>query len=398
MRCHGGSRPIETSVCMAEALLDELKRYVTFGPPDEEALRSLHARAAPRLAGIADAFYARILQHEEARRALSGGESRVGHLKVTLQRWMGEVLLGPWDEAWFEAHCRIGRVHVRIDLPQHYMFGAMNLVRDELGRVADEAWADDPPRLAGVRRALDKVLDLELAIMLHTYREDLLARARRSERLAAFGQVVGSIGHDLRNPLGVIESSLYLMRVRVRDDPGVLKHIDRIGEQVTIANGIITDLLEMVRERPLRREPVALGRLVEEAAASVPRPRGVSVEIAGFEGLPEVVGDAGLLRQLAVNLASNAVEAAAPQGQVLIRGGMEGGEACITVEDSGPGVDPSVRGQMFEPLVTTKLGGIGLGLALVKRIAERHGGTVVHEPRPGRGARFVVRLPAGDPH
>jgi signal transduction histidine kinase len=99
-----------------------------------------------------------------------------------------------------------------------------------------------------------------------------------------------------------------------------------------------------------------------------------------------------------VNLVTNAVEAAAPEGEVLVRGTLDGGEACLAVEDSGPGVDPSLRGVLFEPLVTTKLGGIGLGLALVKRIAERHGGTVVHEPRPGRGARFVVRLPAGDRH
>jgi signal transduction histidine kinase len=383
---------------MAEGLLEELKRYVDFGPPDEEALRALHAVAEPRLPAIADAFYARILRHEEARRALTGGESHVGQLKVTLQRWMGEILRGPWDGAWFEAHCRIGRVHVRIDLPQHYMFGAMNLVRDELGRISDDAFAADPARRTQVRRALDKILDIDLAVMLHTYREDLLARARRSERLAAFGQVVGSIGHDLRNPLGVIESSLYLMRVRVRDDPGVSKHIDRISEQVALANGIISDLLEMVRERPLRQEAVALGPLVEDAARAVSRPPGVTVEIAGFEGVPEVTGDAGLLRQLAVNLVTNAVEAAAPDGAVVIRCTVDGGEACLAVEDSGPGVDPSIDGILFEPLVTTKLGGIGLGLALVKRIAERHGGTVSHESRPGRGARFVVRLPAGDRH
>jgi len=383
---------------MAEGLLEELKRYVAFGPDDEEALQALHAVAEPRLPAIAEAFYARILEHGAARRVLEGGESRVGHLKVTLVRWMGEVLCGPWDQAWFESHCRIGRVHVRIDLPQHYMMGAMNQVRDELGRVAEEAFAADPARRAGVRRALDKVLDLDLAVMLHTYREDLLARARRSERLAAFGQVVGSIGHDLRNPLGVIESSLYLLRVRVRDDPGVSKHIDRIAEQVALANGIITDLLEMVRERPLRQEAVALGPLLEEVVQAVPRPPGVRVEVTGFESMPGVLGDALLLRQLAVNLVTNAVEAAAPEGEVLVRGTLDGGEACLAVEDSGPGVDPSLRGVLFEPLVTTKLGGIGLGLALVKRIAERHGGTVVHEPRPGRGARFVVRLPAGDRH
>ena len=71
-------------------------------------------------------------------------------------------------------------------------------------------------------------------------------------------------------------------------------------------------------------------------------------------------------------------------------------EVAVSLSDSGPGVDPSVRARLFEPLVTTRQKGIGLGLALVKRIAERHGGTVAYEPR-GKGARFVVRLPRSGP-
>ena len=90
--------------------------------------------------------------------------------------------------------------------------------------------------------------------MLHTYREDLLSRATRSERLATFGQLVGSIGHELRNPLGVIESSLFLLRGRAGDDDRVKKHLDRIGEQVRLSNQIISGLLDMVRDRPLPRE------------------------------------------------------------------------------------------------------------------------------------------------
>src|SRR2546421_484703 len=80
------------------------------------------------------------------------------------------------------------------------------------------------------RVAVGKILDLELAIMLHTYREDLIAQQQQNERLATFGQLVGSIGHELRNPLGVIESSLYILGSRVGDDERANKHIGRIGE------------------------------------------------------------------------------------------------------------------------------------------------------------------------
>ncbi len=378
---------------MPETLLEELKRYVGWSAEDEEALRALHAPAAPRFARIAEVFYDTILAHEGARQSLRGGETQVGHLKVTLQRWMDGVLRGPWDEAYYESRARIGRYHVRIDLPQHYMFGAMNVVRRELNAVVDETYAGDPAARGRARRALGRILDLELAIMLHTYREDLLARQARAERLSTFGQLVGSIGHDLRNPLGVIESSVYILRGRVEQDERVHKHLDRIGHQLAVANGIITNLLDMIRNKPLVREAVDLEPVVAGAVDAVPRPEGVRVEATGLEGLA-VQGDAVQLRQVFVNLLSNAVDAVSPAGVIQLRGERLDGAIAVAVEDTGRGVDAAVLRRLFEPLITTKTHGTGLGLALVKRIVERHGGEVSYAPRDGGGARFTVRLPA----
>jgi two-component system sensor histidine kinase HydH len=378
---------------MPETVFQELKRYMGFGEDDERALRALHAAAVPQLDRIATVFYDRILTHEEASKVLHEGESMVGHLKVTLVAWLDSLLAGPWDEAYWSARQRIGRVHVRIGLPQHYMFGAMNVVRGELARIAYERFHPDPPRLQTVRNALGKVLDLELAVMLDTYRDDLLAQQARVERLSTFGQLVASIGHDLRNPLGVIETSLFILRGRAGEDERARKHVDRIGEQLAIANGIVSNLLDMIRDRPLKREPVALAAVVEGAASSVKRPEGVALLAEGLEALPQVDGDPVQLRQVFLNLLENAVHAASPRGEVRVRGGAFDGAVEIAVEDTGPGVDAGTRRRLFEPLVTTKDKGIGLGLALVKRIAERHGGTVEYSDRPGGGARFTVRLP-----
>jgi two-component system sensor histidine kinase HydH len=378
---------------MAESLLEELKRYVGFGPDDGAALRELRVLAAPDFPAIAVAFYDRILAHEGARLALVGGESQVGHLRTTLVRWMEEAIGGPWDEGWWEAHCRIGRVHVRIDLPQHYMFGAMNVVREELSLRIDRLWPGDPARQERTRAALGKVLDMELAIMLHTYREDLVSRATRSERLATFGQLVGSIGHELRNPLGVIESSLFLLRGRTGDDDRAKKHLDRIGEQVRLSNQIITGLLDMVRDRPLPRQAVEVAALLGRAGDAVARPPGVSLTTDAPEGLA-VRGDPVQLGQALVNLLTNAVQAVGAGGAIRLAARAEGGLVTLDVEDDGPGVDEAVRGRIFEPLITTKEHGNGLGLALVKRVAERHGGSVAHEPRAGGGTRFTLRLPA----
>jgi signal transduction histidine kinase len=379
-----------------ETVFAELKRYVLFGPEDEAALRALHAFAAPRFEAVADVFYRRILDHEEARKALVGGESQVGHLKVTLVAWMDRLLQGPWDEEYWDSRYKIGRVHVRIGLPQHYMFGAMNVIRAELTRIAFEHFSTERERMNTVRNALGKILDMELAIMLHTYRDDLLAQQARVERLSTFGQLVGSIGHDLRNPLGVIETSLYILRMRLGDDERARKHVDRIGEQLAVANGIITNLLDMIRNRPLARELVDLAALAASVAESVKRPPEVDLVREGLETLPAVHGDPVQLRQVLTNLVENALFAASPRGVVTVRGEPGPGEVSLTVEDTGPGVDAATRRRLFEPLITTKDRGIGLGLALVKRIAERHGGGVDYSDRPGGGARFTVRLPIGE--
>lgn len=377
---------------MDEPVFDELKRYVAFSPADGERLRALHPHARPAFPEVAAEFYERILANEGARRVLTGGESSVGRLKVTLAAWMEELLAGPWDEAYYDKHARIGRVHVRIGMPQHYMFGAMNVVRRGLTGVADRVLAGQPDDLRLTRVALDKLLDLELAIMLHTYREDLEAQHARAERLSTFGQLVGSIGHELRNPLGVMETSLYILKGRMGGDATAAKHAARIGEQLGIANRIISDLLDMIRDKPLVTEQVPLAAVVQDAAAAVHRPEGVALSVEGLGGLPAIPGDPLQLRQVFVNLLDNAVHAVGAAGTVRVTGSVDEGDLLLAVEDSGPGVDPAAQRRLFEPLVTTKAKGIGLGLALVKRILERHGGQIAYEPR-GLGARFAVRLP-----
>jgi two-component system, NtrC family, sensor histidine kinase HydH len=381
---------------MAETLFEELKRYVAFGPGDEQALLALHGVAREQFPRIAEVFYARILEHEGARQALEGGERQVGHLKGTLQIWMDQLLRGPWDESYFELRCRIGRMHVRIALPQHYMFGAMNVLRQEFNMLIDVHYRDRPEELIVVRRALSKILDLELAIMLHTYREDLLAQQARNERLSTFGQLVGSIGHELRNPLGVIETSLFILKGRQpAGDERMTKHLERIGEQVSIANRIVSDLLDMIRDKPLRREPVRLVEVWQNALSALERPAQVEVREQGLAELPEVQGDASQLRQVFVNLLENAIQAVGDAGQVELMAKVVQGAVELVLEDSGPGLSDTIRRRLFEPLMTTKARGIGLGLPLVRRILERHGGSISYLPRPeaGAGARFLLRLP-----
>ncbi|MFL5434896.1 MAG: protoglobin domain-containing protein [Myxococcales bacterium] len=376
---------------MGETIFAELKRYVGFDARDAAALRGLLSVAEPHFERISILFYDRILAHEGARKALEGGESQVGHLRHTLVGWMTELFRGPWDEAYYEVRARIGRKHVAIALPQHYMFGAMNVLRQELNAVVDEAYLRNPEELRKARIAVGKILDLELAIMLHTYREDLLSQQARVERLSTFGQLVGSIGHELRNPLGVMESSLYILKGRIGEDARAQKHVERIGEQLGIANSIIKDLLDMIRDRPLAAQRLRLRDVVEIATSQLH----LTLGLESLANLPEIDGDPNQLRQVFVNLLDNATHAAGEAGWVRVEGEVENGLVAVGIEDSGKGVDEATRRRLFEPLVTTKQKGIGLGLALVKRIVERHRGTISYEPR-GNGARFVVRVPKAE--
>ena len=374
------------------SVFHELQDYVGFGREDQAILRSLHAGLAPDFLAVSEIFYARILEYPAAREVLERGESSVGQLRHSLVAWMDGLFQGPWDDAYVERRARIGRVHVRVGLPQHYMFGAMNVLRRELSARVSTLLPPASPEHHQAQNALSRMLDMELAIMLQTYREDLETQKARTERMATFGQLVASIGHELRNPLGVAETSVFLLEKRVGADSGARKHLQRIGDQITIANGIISALLDLVRDRPMDPQALVLSEVVARAVDLVPRPEGIRFQVGTLDGL-RVLGDAAQLRQVFVNLLQNAVEACGETGVVTVDGRSVDGAVEIAVEDTGHGLDPSVKSRLFEPLTTTKPQGVGLGLALVKRIADRHRGTIAHVAPPGGGARFVLTLP-----
>ena len=187
---------------------------------------------------------------------------------------------GVYDEAYFELRARIGRTHVRIELEQRYMISAMNVVRVGLHDALNDALESDPTfagRMEAAHDALDRICDLELAIMLETYREDYDARARSAEKLATLGQLAATIGHELRNPLAVMETSLHLLAPRLESDPKAQRHISRLGEQVALCSSIIEDLLELARDRPVERASIAIDDLIASTLENVEGGRDVTV-------------------------------------------------------------------------------------------------------------------------
>jgi PAS domain S-box-containing protein len=165
---------------VAETFFQEITRYVGFDTADGEALRRFHPLARPHFEQIAARFYERILEHPAATAVLRT-PTMVERLRVSLRAWMDLLLSGPWDEAYFALRSRIGRMHVQVRLPQRYMFTAMSAIRQDFEAVIDEHIAAPDEREA-VRRALGKLIELELAIMLETYHESYVAAVQRFER------------------------------------------------------------------------------------------------------------------------------------------------------------------------------------------------------------------------
>ncbi|HVZ88277.1 MAG TPA: protoglobin domain-containing protein [Polyangia bacterium] len=380
---------------MFKTFRENVTAYVGFDETATAALREAHPLVAPHFGAIIDDFYATIEAHPNARAAITGGAAQIARLKQSLLRWIDELFKGPHDEAYFERRARIGRVHVQINLPQVYMLTAMDRIRLRSVDVLHKAVGVPPEVLGRMLTALHQILDIELAIMLETYRDDLLTKNRTAERLATIGQFAAGIGHELRNPLGVVESSAYLVTRRLEQlkvsDPGVTRHMEKITTEVQRSGRTINDLLELARSRPPKRRIVDAREFVSQAISAAHLAPTVEVVVEVSPGVP-LDADPDQLTRVVTNLCINASQAMNATGHIWIDAHREGATTILRVRDDGPGVPSNLREQIFEALFTTKAKGSGLGLALCRRIAEAHGGTVTLEPSD-QGATFRILVP-----
>jgi PAS domain S-box-containing protein len=215
------------------------------------------------------------------------------------------------------------------------------------------------------------------------------------ERLAALGELAAVVAHEVRNPLGVIFNSASTLRRTIGDDPTKKNLVDILQEEAQRLNHIVGDLLDFARplSPSLRRE--AMATIAEEAVgvalAATERPIAVTFEVE--PGLPDVPVDRRLIRQALINVAMNAVQAMPRGGTLTTRLRREGARLRLEIEDTGTGIDDAVAKRIFEPFFTTRAQGTGLGLTVVKRITDVHGGEVSLQSQPGRGTTFRLLLP-----
>jgi two-component system sensor histidine kinase HydH len=223
------------------------------------------------------------------------------------------------------------------------------------------------------------------------------AAVRRSERLAALGQLSGGLAHELRNPLGTIRASAEMLAKNIPSDSELTAElVGFISTEVDRINSLVTRFLEFARPLELRRRNAELSEVIDRAITQLERstPRyDVTVYRNYSPDLRPFPFDAELIERVIYNLLLNAAQATPPGGVITVKTRPVDDNVEISVIDRGSGIASENRESIFNPFFTTKGEGVGLGLAIVSKIVDLHGGKMAVESESGKGSVFHVYLP-----
>ena len=223
------------------------------------------------------------------------------------------------------------------------------------------------------------------------------ATVRRTERLAALGQLSAGLAHELRNPLGTMRTSAEMLVKSVDKDNEVAREMAGfISSEVDRTNSLVTRFLDFARPLAVRLELTDITQVIDRAVADVENrrpPFDVVIYKNYSPEIPPFMLDGQLMESVVYNLLLNAAQASPPRGTVTVKTRQIEGMVEIAVIDRGPGIDPKNRESIFNPFFTTKASGVGLGLAIVSKIVDEHGGSISVDSEPRGGCVFRVYLP-----
>jgi two-component system sensor kinase FixL len=235
--------------------------------------------------------------------------------------------------------------------------------------------------------------------------QELQAELSHVSRVSEMGQMASALAHEINQPLAAASNYLQAAkRLGARRDPAqaelVDEALDKAAGQVERASQILRRLRTFIRKGEPELAPEDIAKLIEEGSAIAlvgARERGVMVRLQAAARLPPVLVDKIQIQQVIVNLMRNAVEAMeqSPRRELTLEAALaaEGGPVVVRIVDTGPGLAPDVANRLFQPFVTTKPQGMGVGLSICRSIVEGHGGTLVAEANPGGGTVFSFTLP-----
>lgn len=232
----------------------------------------------------------------------------------------------------------------------------------------------------------------EAVVLSDTMRSMARGIAHREEEMQV---MLAGIAHEVRNPLSGIELFGGILKEDLEEGDPRRRSVDKILKQIGVLSGVVNDFLDFARKRPLDRRPLDVRVLLEEIAGvlrSEADAKKVALEVVADPGLASMLDRDPIVRAF-VNLTKNAIQAVGEGGHVRLEARGRSDRVEVRVVDDGPGIPADARENVFRPFFTTKQKGTGLGLALVKKAIDAHGGTLAIEDTPGGGATFVVTLP-----
>ena len=389
---------------MPKHVFDELKEYIGFNARDAANLRDLGEHLFPFFPSVVDRFYTVLLRHPGASKVFTSPE-QVERLHAELAKWLHTLFCGCYDDSYRVQREEIGRTHVRVGLPQHYMFASMEVIRQELhARILESDIVAPHEKL----ESLHKILSIEIGIMLETFKESyseqireferlaLRERLVRAEHLAQVGQLAASLAHEIKNPLAGISGAVQVIRDGTPADDARQPVLAEILRQIERLDGTVEDLLVYARPKLPNLRPCKVHVAIQRAVALLRQQsqlQRIHLDYSSDGDLPMIDADEDQIEQVLMNIILNATHASADAQIVRISARVDDEAIDIIVEDQGHGMSEKVRQRAFEPFFTTKVRGTGLGLAICQQIVSAHEGHIDLHSSPGAGTTVVVRLP-----
>jgi signal transduction histidine kinase len=355
-------------------------------------LRDVFARHADE---IVDRLCAHFESFEEMKPLLAE-EGSVERLKGHQRAYLLSLASGTYDDDYVRDRLRIGRAHSRIGLAPEWYLGAYGLLLDLLLPLIHERFGDDVRSAVRASAALSKLMILDMQLVLDAYYGIRQKRAvERTEQLAAVGELAASIAHEVRNPLAGMKGALEVLSKDL--EPSNQEIVDELLAQIERLEHLVRDLLTYARPRALVRRTFdahelldRLLRLYKDQCES----QEVTVQRVYAPGTRRLNADPRQMEQVFLNLIHNALQAMLEGGKLAVLTKTTDGGIEITFEDTGKGIPSTDLPKVHQPFFTTKHRGSGLGLPIVKKIVEAHGGWLRLTSRTGAGTTASVILPS----
>jgi PAS domain S-box-containing protein len=240
-------------------------------------------------------------------------------------------------------------------------------------------------------------LNAELEARVEARTRELCAAQEQliqQEKLAVLGRLAGGVSQELRNPLGVINNAIYYLRlVQPEADETIKEYLGIIEAEANTADKIIADLLDYSSPKFADRELVNVFELTQRVLNRHPAPPSIQLKLEIPSDLPPIFADPRQVEQVLGNLVVNACQAMPEGGELTLKAFCQQQMVAIAVKDTGIGIPPENMAKLFEPLFTTKSKGIGLGLAICKKLVEANGGGIEVESEVGMGSTFTIFFP-----